>query len=482
MSEIIPAILVVSKVTYGAVIGKKDYYYYKCYYGDKSLLVPYKVDYKQFNKNFINKYVLVKHIDSFNEPRGQIIETLGPVTDIQAYKKWLIATITYKWQTMPLTIPKNNPFIANTHDEPVYTIDPKGSTDLDDAFSIKKCHCDNITLSIMIANVPMACEIGAKVGAVSTIYTVDKPGRGIVHMLGKNVSKYSLLADGTEKYVLCLDVIVGPKGPKGPTGHKLYNKKVRITDNFNYETMNETVKDLIDITNNLNKYKRFINEDICDSHKAIEYIMIYFSAYCAQVLKDNNTGIFRTVENAKNADNTENNNETDRTDRTDRTDEILSNFLEHWEKSAMYTKEPIVNKQFNVLYAHITSPIRRFVDCVNMYFINAILDGSDFMHITDELVNIINEQNKFIKKIQTSINMLTILKEFPEAVYNGYVINVLKNTDKIIYTIYIPDISLVTEYKCYEDTGLNLYNLYNFKFYLFENKNNFKQKVRIMIY
>lgn len=478
MSEIIPAILVISKVTYGAVIGKKNCYYYKCYYGDKTLLVPHKVDYKKFNKNFTNKYVLVKYINNFgvSGPRGQIIETLGPVTDTDAYKRWLLATILYKWQMMPLTIPMSSiPVINVSENTKIFTIDPKGSTDLDDAFSISKNN-GTVTLTIMIANVPMACGTDTKVSAVSTIYTDDK----VVHMLGKNVVHYSLLADGIERHVLCLDVVIRLNGSNEPVviNHVLYNKKVSITENFNYETVNETVNDLISLTNCLNTvYKRFVKENIIDSHKAIEYTMIYFSAYCAQVLKDNKTGIFRTLEIPDN---------TDKADKADKADKTLSQFLEHWEKSAMYTKEPVVNKQFGTLYAHITSPIRRFVDCVNMFMINSIINNGDFMIITDELVSLLNEQNKFIKKIQTSINMLNVLKDNPDTVYNAYVIDKTSKTEKaekIMYTIYIPEISLVTEYKCHEtiDTHLQLYERCHFKLYLFENKNNFKQKVKLML-
>jgi len=497
MSEIIPAILVVSKVTYGAVTGKKDYYYYRCYYNDKYLLVPYKVDYKQFNKNFVNKYVLIKHIDSFNGPIGQIIETLGPVTDIGAYKKWLLANILYKWPTMPLTIPMNQPLNQNNNqtNTPVYTIDPKGSIDLDDAFSIN--YCDNkATLTIMVANVPMSVTDNNTVKSISTIYTTDA-NNGVVHMLGKDVKRYSLLADNTDKWVLCLDVIIDSKGP---INHRLYNKKVIVSENFTYETKNNTVDVLIQITRGLNDLKKYVQEDIVDSHKAVEYIMIYFSAYCANILKENNTGIFRIVEQSNDERNDKlGNNKTDVIKETEINNE-LSEFLKHWEKNAMYTKEPIINKQFNSLYVHVTSPIRRFVDCINMYFINCIINEQDYyMTITDEFIELLNKQNKFIKKIQTSINMLNIHKQFPDNVYTGYVIDKTINNLRtgsasdvsrvIIYTIYIPEISLnnkivsfITVFKCHEtvECPLKLYGHYPFKMYLFENKNNFKQKLKIM--
>jgi exoribonuclease R len=465
----IPGILVLGLTNYGKFKG--NYYYYKCYLENKEcVLVPYSTEnlLKNFNKMRINKYVIVDY-DS-----KRIVETIGSVNDLDAYCKYCTKVTLFKYP-FRFQIPEGN---KNNHDQQdlkdlkdidIFTIDPEGSLDLDDAFAIN----DN-KLYVLIANVPLAndsVDFRVDFSMVSSIYYP----KNVIHMI-KDFKKYSLLADDAFKYVLCLEIDLKTKV------HKLYNSKIKITENLRYDDNHSKISELISLTSELNKNHKKLLASITDSHQAIEYLMIYFGIYCAGVLKDSKCGIFRIVEDQQQQHQQQQQQESNDIIVTDpEIIEVKRIFTEY--QSASYTTECIINKQFGDYYVHITSPIRRVVDCINIYLINCILllSGAEIDLCYSELLESISEQTRFIKKIQKKTHLLNaLIINGTEKVYSGIITEIVDNK----FSIYIPELKYVFDF---DDSGFDadddveLYSKHKFKIYLFENKTNFKQKIKLML-
>jgi hypothetical protein len=437
----IPAILIISNVTYGR---KGDRFLYKCITCfNETLYVAYDPNKKQiFQKNYVNKYILVNNDSVVN---CHISKTIGLVSDIEAFYEYNYHVIVCKYSLVQLPILQPiaqliaQP-ITQPNDSKIYTIDPIGSDDLDDAFSLT----DN-KLKIMIANVPLNSSTHK---LSSTIYSCK--GLKNIHMI-KDYKKHSLLADKTPKNVLCLEINLETRE------HKLYNTSIIVDKNLNYDSDAVIIQRLIETTKFLNNnFKKLFDDDIVDSHKSIEYIMIYFGLYCANILAKYNCGIFRISE-----------------------EDYTLKYIK-----ASYTTDIQKNLQFNDYYVHITSPIRRLVDCINMNFINCILlNGEINNNITKEFIDSLNIQQHRIKKLQVQLQLLELLeddKQNDKHVYKGTIVGTEHN--KYVVKLHIESLSngsrsIIIETKLQEQYLIN--STYNFVVYLFENKTNFKQKIKI---
>ena len=117
----------------------------------------------------------------------------------------------------------------------------------------------------------------------------------------------------------------------------------------------------MDIIGNVNEewksYGSPLVDDISDSHKLVEWMMIYYNVKAAESLKVRNMGIFRSLT-------------TSQFDATVPSD--ISTFVKGWHSSGgNYTREPTVKHDIiGEIYAHTTSPIRRLVDFINVFEIN----------------------------------------------------------------------------------------------------------------
>ena len=152
---------------------KKGKMYYKCIPNSKYLpifLIPYELKIG-FHKNYTNKYVLFS-FDQWHgkHPFGILKETFGDVDNFSSYcnyqlwtKKLFYSLSSFQREVRFLLKRNEEEFIMKTicdkynvkdkTNEHIFTIDPDGSKDLDDAFSIKKQENGSYKICIYIANV-----------------------------------------------------------------------------------------------------------------------------------------------------------------------------------------------------------------------------------------------------------------------------------------------------------------------------------------
>ena len=139
-------------------------------------------------------------------------------------------------------------------------------------------------------------------------------------------------------------------------------------------------------------------------------------------------------------------------------------------------------------YVHITSPIRRLVDMLNMIQLQSnlgILEMSEesnlFINhwVSNDMIDYINTTMRAIRKVQTQCELLERCTNHPELMdktYDGYVFDrVTRNDGLYQYLVYIPELKLLNKYTSrYDHTN---YSKHSYKLYLFEDEDTFKKKI-----
>lgn len=435
-------------------------------------LVPYEIKKSDmgFSKNLSNKYVIFKYMNWDNKhPIGQIIETIGCITELSSFYRYEL--VHYKLNISISNFNKEvnkiktidfndiqikyNLEIRDTFK--VFSIDPSDCTDFDDAFSIQSFDSNKYLISIYISNVPILLNYlnlwNYMTDRISTIYLPNNK----LPMLPSGLSdNYCSLKKGEYRVALCLDMLVD-----GNTGviidSSLKNVLIKLKYNFVYDT-----NELLSYCN----YQKLFNvvkimcPSISDSHELVEKLMIIMNNYCGKILLESNKGIFRAT--------VQNQNQNTLPEKI-KNELLLSNF------SGIYTID-YTNTTHNNLetttYVHITSPIRRMVDVLNMSLIVDL--QPEFYNNWINKIELINENTKKIKKIQSQSYLLNLLTTNTQDIYEGYVIDYDNSNQS--YNIYVPLLKLYTKIK---NCNLNLYEKYKFKFYVFENENKFNKKIKV---
>ena len=448
---LIAGILHITNKIYGKK-GKQSYY--KCY-PDKNFsnivnepfLVPYE-NKITFSKNLVSKYVIINYSMS-----PIIAETLGNVDDMPAFCYYLLHcnNLIHSFKNfnevlrlapLVLSLPLAPPQIPC-----VYSVDPLGCKDIDDAFSITET-----TLRVYISNVP---EILKKCGVeslltkrTSTVYFPTFNYSMLPSILSEG--RCSLVAN-TPRESLCMSVSLASDSKSVSFSRDV----VCVTENLHYESEHHIVLQLIDTTKTLNN-KIKLMEVINDSHDAIQYLMLLFNTECAKVLSSNPNTIYRILVSNK---------------------FISDKFINEEFFRGEYTRSKIIHSQIKHLYVHASSPIRRLVDLYNCCLLNNYLmdQGGEFESEFIIDLDLINENEKKIKKISNKAFLLYLFMNDPDKVYEGTVIG--KEKDKL--EIFIAELKKVFSVKIESD--LDLLATIKCRVYVFKDEFNFYKKIRLCV-
>jgi exoribonuclease R len=248
--------------------------------------------------------------------------------------------------------------------------------------------------------------------------------------------------------------------------------------------------------NSLNKYLDFIG----DSHDVVCYLMILMNYYCAKKMLEHGTGIFRST-------------------IVQPTTHIIpphvpgdvSKFLKILRSTRGQYVTSLTNIRHDALgldaYIHITSPIRRLVDLLNMAKFQQITGIVQFPEKVSHFyqtwaadLEYINVTMKSIRSVQNECNLLALCTNSPELLereHVGYIqhgdtaaVNPhfgscfaetfskggLPNVD---YKVYLPELKLITKFQC--DQELYDYQCAKFKLYLFHDEDNLQRKIRVQL-
>jgi exoribonuclease R len=504
----IPGVLILNQnKTFGR--NTKNRLLYKCIPDDKSLgsiLIPYEIKNMGFNKYFKNIFIIFK-LDENNNTHGMIIQTIGPVDNLinyyeyQLYRKNIFysnqqfilntknalnlnITCHTKWIEL---IMKTYPLIQNRLSYKVFSIDPSSSLDLDDAFSINKIDSNTVLISIYISNVSIWLEIlnlYNKFGErISSIYMPDKVHAMLPSILSNNICS---LRSNQDAIAFTMDIYVNNQGDIIEISY--LNSLINPYQNYSYEESKLLLDSnyilLKEYTEKLLK-KYSLLAFIEDSHNVVAYLMILMNHNIGKKLKDYQTGIFRTINIS--------------IDDTSAKPVEINNFIKLYNSKGSSYKiidtntldKDIYHELLGLdAYVHITSPIRRLCDILNLIIfqhkLNLIKFSQNALDFYEKWINqidLINIKSKSIRSVQRDASLLDITSKNPELLnelYDGYFIEEIKiNINNYKYNIYIPKLKIISEIKTTHKFKLFDKNI--FKLYLFENEHKFKKKIRINI-
>jgi exoribonuclease R len=521
--ENIPAVLILAdNKTYGRhPVNNK--LMYKCVPDDVRLpafLVPYEVKYVGFSKAFVNLYVTIQYKDwTSKHPVSSLTQVIGQVNTLdcfyeyQLYCKSLNASIQRLQKETSKAIKEkdatNDAFIeaicANAGIESrvdwhVFTIDPKGSLDFDDGFSIKCLDNGNTLVSIYIANVTIwldALNLWQSFSKrISTIYLPDKKRPMLPTILSDCLCS---LQEKAKRVAFVLDIVLESDSNSSNSvkivSHKFSNCLIMVAKNYVYEESNllknKQYTQLFDLVTRLCYETKYIRS-IRDSHDVVCYLMVLMNYTCAKEMLLKKVGIFRSALIKKDGHlvNTE-------LGHVEVPDEV-SQFIKIWNSTAgQYidiSSDSEVSISHDLLdldaYIHITSPIRRLVDLLNIikfqqaFGLHKLSDSATIFYDSwlREL-EYINTTMRAIRKVQIDCNLLNLCFNSPdilEPLYDGYCFDKLERNDGLYqYIVFLPELKITSRVTLREN--LDNYEKRKYKLFIFTNEDKMKKKIRLQL-
>lgn len=517
----IPAVLILNgNKTFGRSAGSKGKLLYKCVPDDVRLptfLVPYEHKHVGFSKVFSNLYVTIRFSDwSEKNVRAVISQTIGPIDvldnfyEYQLYCKSLNSSIqkftkdtnkaisfhTVTHDTFIETITSNKKIEKRTTDHYVFSIDPANSNDFDDAFSIKPLDDNTLLLSIYIANVTILMDAlnlwPSFSERISTIYLPDKKRPMLPTILSDCLCS---LQSSSTRCALVLDLIIN-KDTGEIVSTKYSNCIIRVNKNYVYEEPTLLASSdyilLLDTVKKLSKQYRYIN-NVKNSHEVVCYLMILMNYFSAKELLKSKVGIFRStvVKKEANSDLL----------LPDSLPEDVGKFIKIWNStygqyidiSLLVNDDPSFYKHELLdmdAYIHITSPIRRLVDLLNMIKLQQIFDIGQLSENAEaffikwiQKIDYINVTMRAIRRVQNDCTLLdTSAKNLSvlDCIYEGYCFDKLARSDGLFqYIVYLPELKMTSKITVRED--MENYEVKKYKLFLFNNEEKFKRKIRLQI-
>ena len=138
-------------------------------------------------------------------------------------------------------------------------------------------------------------------------------------------------------------------------------------------------------------------------------------------------------------------------------------------------------------YVHITSPIRRIIDLLNMikfmhnYGLYISNNALNFYNKWVAEMDFINESMRSIRKIQTTCQLLEMVSKNNGETHNnydGYLFECEDNGDGFFkYNVYLPYLKMVHRVKI--NKKLENYSMHKFSIFVFNDEANFKRKIRV---
>ncbi len=447
-----------SKTKYGIINGKNKYLFKSLNKKFPDFFVTSK------HKNEKNMYVKIEFKDWDKKdklPNGNILEYLGHVDDFDATQEALRYYYDIYKPPMKIRNIKINEDLKTLEniesiDYEIFSIDPVGSKDIDDAFHFNKIsdwHNDNSGVIKYEVGVHIASPsyflfdyIEEIMTRVSTVYLQNKKYPMLPEIYSDNI--LSLLENQKR---IALSVIYTFDANFNLENYKIKECNVLNLKNYTYEEFDLLLRKKEKKLNNVEKNnveffnftkKIFNMDDTMDSHLFVEKWMIYTNHNIAKYLiKHNVKNVIIRTQNMPKVNNDENNDEN--------IDNLVLKYIniknEEGAKYEVYneSKNNIPNHyRLNLdYYTHYTSPIRRAVD----FYIHTFFMGKNNIFDITKLNNIVENINIFTKnqrKFQRQLRRLNFLVEYKNESSNllmeAYIIEIKER----FIVIYIPKYNL----------------------------------------
>ncbi len=483
---------------------------YKCVPDDMRLpafLVPYEIKNIGFSKVLKNLYVTFVFDEWVDKhPRAKLDNVIGPIdildnfyeyqlfckslnASIQKFHKDTLKAIGNKCHDGIIdSVKAKYPSIQDRTDQSAWhiiTIDPYNSVDFDDGFSIVDRENGIQQLSIYISNVTILMDVlnlwGSFSRRISTIYLPDKKRPMLPTILSDCLCS---LQENVTRVAFVMDVFIQNNDI---IDIQYTNSLIRVHKNYRYEEhsllANTNYHKIFNAAQGLSVVKPYVNK-VRNSHDVVSYLMILMNFHCAKNLLGHKTGIFRSAIMKRDVE------------LPPTVPDEVRMFIKMWNSSAgqYLNGSEIINTRHEVLdmdaYIHITSPIRRLVDLLNMIklqLVTGILPSSelseDFYNKWIGELDYINVTMRSIRKVQCDCTLLDMCHTSPETMdkeYDGYLFDKISRNDGLFqYVVYLPELKLSSRLTMRDD--IENFTHRKFKLYLFDNEDKFKRKIRLQV-
>jgi len=332
---------------------------------------------------------------------------------------------------------------------------------------------------------------------VSTIYLPDSRRPMLPTILSESVC--SLVADGSPKLAFCMEFRFDLNNSLViPGSTKFLNLSVQIAANYVYES-----KSLLKDPDYklLFKCAKIMDANVDDSHDVVAHWMVMMNTVCGERLNHSpaklpssvspvlilrsgivqtKSGIFR--ENTTNRDE----------DPEIPFAEISLNsriLLKHWKnRSGKYICYDPANK---TPYVHITSPIRRLVDLLNLIvfqmefgLVDSISrEATDFLNKWQSNLGEINRRIKSARKVQIDCDLLHRCSAHPEWMqhpHRGVIFDRFERPDGTYsYMVHLSELNVLGRIVSAE-RYVN-YSSLEFRLFVFQDADKIRRKIRLAI-
>lgn len=484
---------------------------YKCIPDDKRIppfLVPYDIKHLGFSKILYNLYVIIQFTEwNSVHPNGIILQTIGSVNIIehfyeyQLYCKSLNASIQkfHKDTTLSLqntthdeviqSIFNENPQIEDRTSWNIFTIDPANTTDFDDGFSIKQMDNKKMLCSIYISNVAICMDKlqlwKSFSERISTIYLPHKRRPMLPTILSECLCS---LIKSHKRIAFTMDIVIDENGEICET--RFVNCLISVKHNYEYEShallANPDYQLLLDVTQGLCKKYKYIN-NVRNSREMVCYLMIFMNYHCSSKMLKCRNGIFRSSILSH-----------EQLEEVEHVPEDVKKFMKIWlSSSCQYVDISITDKTITHellemdSYIHITSPIRRLVDLLNIIqfqqnegIFKYSSMSNEFYHNWISQMDYINSTMKAIRKVQNHCELLDLCIKNTEIVnkhYEGYLFDKTFHTNKneYCYIVYLPELKLTHKINLVDNLPYGEKRV--FSLFVFSDEDSLKRKIRIQI-
>ena len=474
-----PAILCLrGNRTYGKVGDKR---LYKCIPDDKHLppfLVAYEMKNVGFSKVFSNKYVLIKFSKWTDaNPVAALTNTIGDVDVLENYYEYQLHCEGLAQSIQPFVKAVASTLITNTtptfipteeRQGVILTIDPEGTKDFDDALSIVEHDDCTYTVSVYIANVTACMDaygLWGYVDRASTIYLPNKPRP----MLPPRLSEHDCsLISGAKRIALTMDFHCANNGDLIDVSFR--NTTITVSRNYVYEEADllatRQYRDLFRLTNKM--------QPIMDSHELVAYWMNKMNRLIAEKLHDEyRTGIFRKATLLNN--------------------DVLPTAVKNWKNAVCEYVAFGDNVRHDVMevdkYVHVTSPIRRLVDLLNMTRFQVCMGvplSAGAMAFYEKWVNrleFINDQMRAIRRVQTQCALLALCSVAEEPIEcDAYLFdNKRLNEETTMFSVYLKSLNLMYKMKASELDEFENGDTKRVRIIIFSDEDSLKKKIRLQL-
>ena len=511
---------------------------YKCIPHDPALpcfLIPYEEKVATFNKKKNNKYITFRIKDWRDKhPLGQISQTIGEVQEPENYYQYQVACKYLQQSIRPFiketmsvlnTKPResiashvaNKQQLVDRRGELIFSIDPAGCKDIDDAIGLRFIDKHHSIISIYIANVPLVLDYlnlwRACSERIATIYLPTSKLPMLPPILSDDICS---LIQGKDRCAFCLDIYI-EHTDKDKDKDKDNNSAIvtniafqpvliNVQHNYVYEEeallKNKMYSQIFQLSKALANHYTYVDQ-LTDSHDLVEFYMIFMNYECSKRLLAKNTGIFRMAT-------------LDKLKEPEPLPPSLSKDMRAFLKTYQITKcQYCTHDQVQAhdliglsSYVHITSPIRRLVDLINMCEMQTEHLSGEAKQFTENWIkrlDYINTTMKSIRKVQNNCTLLaTYLKDTTEGRYAGLLFDktmLTNGQDKLStmyksptiyksstiyksptiykFSVYIPSLKMVSTIKT--EQNFDNYRTVVVSAHSFMDEDNVLKKIRVQV-